>query len=118
VLVLRVLSSRPLHGYGVIDLSPTGHVGPGEQEHTRRMRIVAAGAGLLWAGSWYLMYLEVSRWHHVTPTLAVNSDLSVPGQPPAQPGLPLLALYGVCAVAPLVTIAASARLIARRPRCR
>jgi len=26
------------------------------------------GCGL-WAGSWYLMYLEVTRWHHVKPSL-------------------------------------------------
>jgi hypothetical protein len=31
-----------------------------------------------WAGSWYLMYLEVTRWRHVKPSLAFNSD-PIPG---------------------------------------
>jgi hypothetical protein len=25
-----------------------------------------------WAGSWYLMYLEITRWHHVRPDLTFN----------------------------------------------
>ena len=64
------------------------------------------GCGV-WAGSWYLMYLEVTRWHHVKPSLAFNSD-PIPGievQP--RPGLPLKLLYVACAVSPLVVVATS-----------
>jgi hypothetical protein len=64
------------------------------------------GCGV-WAGSWYLMYLEVTRWHHVKPTLRFNSG-PVPGsevQP--RPGLPLKLLYVACAVSPLVVVATS-----------
>jgi hypothetical protein len=28
----------------------------------------------LWIGSWYLMYPEITRWRHVKPSLAFNSD--------------------------------------------
>ncbi len=40
----------------------------------------------VWIGSWYLMYLEVTRWHHVKPSLACNWDLD----PRAGPGQPLI----------------------------
>ena len=62
------------------------------------------GVGV-WAGSWYLMYLEIRRWHHVRPSLAFNSD-PVPGtgiRP--RPGLPLILLYVACVAAPLVVVA-------------
>jgi len=48
------------------------------------------------------MYLEITRWRHVKPSLAFNSD-PVPGigiRP--RPGLPLILLYVACAAAPLV----------------
>jgi hypothetical protein len=56
--------------------------------------------GAVWAGSWYLMYLEITRWHHVRPSLAFNSDIA----PNAQPGLPLILLYLACVVAPLTVL--------------
>jgi len=46
-----------------------------------------------WAGSWYLMYLEVTRWRHVKPSLAFNSD----------------PIPGTCAAAPLTVIAVLVR---------
>jgi hypothetical protein len=64
------------------------------------------GCGV-WAGSWYLMYLEVTRWHHVKPSLAFNPPpVSADGVRP-RPGLPLILLYGACAVFPLAVVAAS-----------
>jgi len=64
--------------------------------------------GAVWAGSWYLMYLEVTRWRHVKPSLAFNSD-PVPGSGVRpRPGLPLIVLYIACAAAPLVVTAALA----------
>lgn len=61
--------------------------------------------GAAWAGSWYLMYLEITRWHHVKPSLAFNSDIGRAAGVEAHPGGPLLLLYAVCAAAPVVTIA-------------
>jgi hypothetical protein len=62
-------------------------------------------AGAAWIGSWYLMYLEITRWHHVKPSLAFNSD-PIPGTDVRpRPGLPLIALYVVSVTAPLVVVA-------------
>ncbi len=69
------------------------------------MRYARWLGGAVWIGSWYLMYLEITRWHHVKPSLAFNSDV-VPGiglRP--QPGLPLILLYIAFVAAPLVTVA-------------
>jgi hypothetical protein len=64
--------------------------------------------GALWIGSWYLMYLEVTRWHHVKPSLAFNSDIA----PGAHPGQALILLYVACVAAPLA--AASGLIVMRR----
>jgi hypothetical protein len=59
------------------------------------------------------MYLEITRWHHVKPTLAVNAP-PVPGtgvRP--HPGLPLLALYVACVAAPITVLVLSRQ---RRPQ--
>ncbi|MFY9930473.1 MAG: hypothetical protein WAK82_20950 [Streptosporangiaceae bacterium] len=75
------------------------------------MRAARWAGGVAWAGSWYLMYLEITRWRHVKPSLAFNPG-SVPqsGIRP-RPGLPLIMLYGVCAVAPLTVLAGWVRRI-------
>jgi hypothetical protein len=57
--------------------------------------------GVVWAGSWYLMYLEITRWHHVKPSLAFNSDTA----PAARPGQPLILLYAACVAGPLMVAA-------------
>jgi hypothetical protein len=70
------------------------------------MRFVKWLAGAVWIGSWYLMYLEITRWHHVKPSLAFNSD-PIPGtgiRP--RPGKPLLLVYVACVAAPTVVVAA------------
>ncbi len=67
------------------------------------MPYAAGVSGALWIGSWYLMYLEVTRWHHVKPSLAFNSDIA----PGAHPGQALILLYAVCAAAPLAAAAGS-----------
>ncbi len=62
------------------------------------------GVGL-WTGSWYLMYLEITRWRHVKPSLAFNSDPDpVTGIRP-RPGEPLILLYVTCVAAPLAVVA-------------
>jgi hypothetical protein len=66
------------------------------------------GVGL-WIGSWYLMYLEITRWRHVKPSLAFNSDPDpVTGVRP-RPGEPLKLLYVVSATAPLAVVASLLR---------
>lgn len=61
--------------------------------------------GAVWAGSWYLMYLEITRWRHVKPSLAFNPGPVQEGGIRPRPGLPLIMLYVVCAVAPLAVLA-------------
>ncbi|HEY0452346.1 hypothetical protein [Actinophytocola sp.] len=68
------------------------------------MRLVTWLGGLGWAGSWYLMYLEVTRWHHVKPSLAFNSELPSVGGMRPHPGLPLILLYVACVAAPLTVV--------------
>jgi hypothetical protein len=66
-------------------------------------------AAAVWLGSWFLMYLEITRWHHVRPTLALNPPEIRGTALRAHPGLPLIALYGACAVAPLITVAGAVK---------
>jgi hypothetical protein len=68
---------------------------------SRRVRSVRwLGTGA-WIGSWYLMYLEITRWHHVKPSLAFNpGPPSATGVPP-RPGRPLKILYAAGIAAPL-----------------
>ena len=71
------------------------------------------GAGL-WIGSWYLMYLEITRWRHVKPSLAFNSDPDpVTGIRP-RPGEPLILLYIVSVTAPLAVV--GSLILGRRTR--
>lgn len=50
---------------------------------------------MVWAWSWYTMYLEIFRWGHVTRQLRFNST-PIPGtQIQPKPGRPLKALF-VC----------------------
>lgn len=70
------------------------------------MRLVKWLGGAVWVGSWYLMYLEITRWHHVKPSLAFNSDLVTGTGMRPHPGLPLILLYLACAVAPVLTVTA------------
>lgn len=69
------------------------------------MRFAKWLGGVVWIGSWYLMYLEITRWHHVKPSLAFNSDLVPAAGIRPHPGLPLILLYIACIAAPLVVVA-------------
>jgi hypothetical protein len=60
----------------------------------RRVKWIKGG---LWLGSWYLMWLEVFRWKHVTRSLAFNAGPPIPGTNiHIKPGRPLKARF-VCA---------------------
>jgi len=63
--------------------------------------------GAVWAGSWYLMHLEITRWGHVKPSLAFNSDLVPENGDRPHPGLALILLYIACAASPLVVVVAA-----------
>jgi hypothetical protein len=79
------------------------------------MRLLRWVGAAVWTGSWYLMYLEITRWRHVKPSLAFNSD-PLPGSGiRPKPGLPLILLYIASAAAPLTVIATlAAQARARR----
>ena len=76
--------------------------------HSWGMRWAKWVGGAVWAGSWYLMCLEITRWGHVKPSLAFNSDLVPESGDRPHPGLPLILLYVACATSPLVVMAALA----------
>jgi hypothetical protein len=79
------------------------------------MRLAKWVGAAVWAGSWYLMYLEITRWRHVKPSLAFNSD-PVPGTDVRpRPGLPLILVYIACVAAPVVVAAALGRSAAAAP---
>jgi hypothetical protein len=69
------------------------------------MRFAKWLGGAVWIGSWFLMYLEITRWHHVKPSLAFNTELDPGNGLRPHPGLPLILLYVACGVAPLVAVA-------------
>lgn len=72
------------------------------------MRFIKWLAGGVWVGSWYLMYLEITRWHHVKPTLVFNPGPPIPGTDiRPRPGKPLLLLYAACVAAPLTVMVAT-----------
>ncbi|GAA0413473.1 hypothetical protein GCM10009530_77580 [Microbispora corallina] len=64
------------------------------------MKWLSGLGGAVWIGSWYLMYLEITRWHHVKPSLAFNSDIAYG----AHPGQALILLYIACVAAPLLVL--------------
>ena len=77
-------------------------------------RALAAISGILWAWSWYTMYLENHRWKHVTRSFRFNPPPPIPGagiRP--RPGLPLKALYVCAAGAPPVFVVTAIAGIAR-----
>ena len=59
---------------------------------------------VVWAWSWYTMYLEIFRWGHVTRRLRFNST-PIPGtQVRPKPGRPLKALFVCFFAAPAAVI--------------
>ena len=68
----------------------------------RAPRWVGMLSGLLWIGSWRIIYLEIFRWHHMTRTLRFSPPPTRPGWPPPKAGLPLKAACATAVIAPLV----------------
>jgi hypothetical protein len=72
-------------------------------------------SGIVWAFSWYTIYLEIFRWHHMTKSLRFNAPppmAGMSGQPRA--GMPLKAVCLSSVAAPLVFVAAA--IAETRPR--
>jgi hypothetical protein len=60
------------------------------------------------------MYLEITRWRHVKPSLAFNPGPVQEGGVRPRAGLPLIMLYVVCAAAPLAVLADWVRQFTRK----
>jgi hypothetical protein len=74
-------------------------------------------SGIVWVFSWYTIYLEIFRWHHMTRTLRFNTPAPIPGtniQPKA--GMPLTMVRLSSVAAPLVFMAATVVKRARAGR--
>ena len=67
------------------------------------MRWLRRISGIVWIFSWYTIYLEIFRWHHMTKSLRFNPPPPPPGtdiRPKA--GVPLNAVCLGAVIAPLV----------------
>jgi hypothetical protein len=72
------------------------------------MRWLRRISGIVWIFSWYTIYLEIFRWHHMTKSLRFNPPPPPPGtdiRPKA--GAPLIAACLGSVAAPLVFLAAT-----------
>ena len=72
------------------------------------MRWLRRISGIVWIFSWYTLYLEIFRWHHMTKSLRSNPPPPPPGtgiRPKA--GAPLIAVCLGSVAAPLVFLAAT-----------
>lgn len=82
-----------------------------------RRRWWPAGLALVaWAGSWRVIHLEVTRWHHMDSRLRFTPPAGPSGDMSPQPGLPVIAAVVVAGVAPLLTVLAAVLLIVRTRR--
>jgi hypothetical protein len=71
------------------------------------MRWLRRISGIVWIFSWYTIYLEIFRWHHMTKSLRFNPPPPPPGtdiRPKA--GAPLKAVCLGAVTAPLVFLTA------------
>ncbi|WP_027944956.1 hypothetical protein [Amycolatopsis taiwanensis] len=66
-----------------------------------------------WAGSWRIIYLEVTRWHHMNSRLRFTPPPAPPGAPPPHAGLPVIMALTVAGTAPLLTILATTLLVVK-----
>jgi hypothetical protein len=62
----------------------------------RPLRLLSAAA---WIFSWRIVYLEITRWHHMSRTLRFT------GPPGAKPGLPVRAIRITAFAAPIAFVA-------------
>jgi len=67
----------------------------------RPLWAVLGAAVVLWAGSWRIMHLEVTRWHHMDARLRFTTP---------SPGLPVITARVVAGAAPLAALGAAVLL--------
>jgi len=73
----------------------------------RRLLWAVLGVALvLWAGSWRIIHLEVTRWHHMDSRLRFTTP---------SPGRPVIMLRIVAGAAPATALAAALLLVKRPP---
>ena len=58
----------------------------------------------LWAGSWRVIYLEVTRWHHMDSRLRFTPPPVPAGAPLPKAGLPVIAARSVALGSPPVAV--------------
>jgi hypothetical protein len=80
---------------------------------TGSLWVVMGVALVLWAGSWRIMYLEVTRWHHMDSRLRFTAPSTLPGRALPRAGLPVRLARLVAIVAPPTALATASLL---RPR--
>ena len=72
------------------------------------MRWLRRISGIVWIFSWYTIYLEIFRWHHMTKSLRFNPPPPLPGTDiRAKAGAPLKLVCLGAVTAPLVFVAAT-----------
>jgi len=72
------------------------------------MRWLRRISGIVWIFSWYTIYLEIFRWHHMTKSLRFNPPPPPPGtQIRSRAGAPLIAVCFASVAAPLVFLTAT-----------
>ncbi len=69
---------------------------------------------LAWAGSWRVIYLEMTRWHHMSSPLRFTPPPAPAGAPAPHAGLPVIMAVVVAGVAPLLTVLAATMLLRAR----
>lgn len=82
--------------------------------HRRRLWSTLGVASALWAGSWRVIYLEVTRWHHMDAHLRFTPPPALPGYPPPSAGLPVIMARATAITAPLVAVASALLLVKSR----
>ena len=79
------------------------------------MRWLRRISGIVWIFSWYTIYLEIFRWHHMTKSLRFNPPPPAPGTGTrSKAGAPLIAVCLGSVAAPLVFLTATMMERARR----
>jgi hypothetical protein len=81
------------------------------------MRWLRRISGIVWIFSWYTIYLEIFRWHHMTKSLRFNPPPPPPGTDiRSKAGAPLIAVCLSSVAAPLIFLTATMMERARQPR--
>lgn len=74
-------------------------------EQRGSLRLATQIVGALWLLSWFVIFLEVFRWHHMTTSLRLNPPPQLPGYPPPRPGGFLRSAIALSISSPLVCLA-------------